>query len=539
MSKKTLLKGVLISSFGIFVSKFLGLFYVIPLNALAGEANISFYSIAYTFYGLILSVCNAGVPFAIASLVAKYIANDDYQTANLVKKVGASFVLGLSFIVAIFFLFSINYLSHYSLGKSATIQDIKYLQHCYLLLAIAIITVPFLSAFRGFYQGLKEMEIYTASEIIEQFVRVISIIILGYLFVRILNFPSIYAVYMAIFSASIGAIIALFFLFIQTRKVNKEFKEKLFISEKTSKTKKEIFKELIYLGLPFISASVLGTIGVLINTNFFIPFATSNGIDYETSKIILGIYQVNVSKIISIPTVLTIGYSTGLVPYLTEVYETKNYEGLKNHILEIIDSINFLIIPISFIFIRFAKPIYFIFFGDTNLSLGQSLLANEGLVIYFQTLSLIVSSILLTLRLKKQIIISLIISLFAKFIFFVALLKMIGYLGLNYSSLIYYAIPFIYGLFLISKIYGLNYKKSFYKALILILISFTMNAGYFFLQTIGFNFTYTKRIYDMFVLGIYGFVGLIIFILVSWNLNIPQNIFHKDFNDIKKLFKRS
>ena len=50
--KQSVLVGALTSSFGIFISKALGLLYLTPLNALAGESNMSFYSITYTYYDL-------------------------------------------------------------------------------------------------------------------------------------------------------------------------------------------------------------------------------------------------------------------------------------------------------------------------------------------------------------------------------------------------------------------------------------------------------------------------------------------------------
>ena len=75
--KQSLLIGALTSSFGVFVSKLIGLLYYSPLSSFAGEANMSFYSIAYTYYDLLLKISSAGLPFAIASMVARYYARED------------------------------------------------------------------------------------------------------------------------------------------------------------------------------------------------------------------------------------------------------------------------------------------------------------------------------------------------------------------------------------------------------------------------------------------------------------------------------
>ena len=98
--RQSLITGALASSFGIFLSKLLGLLYVVPLNSFATDANMVFYSVTYTYYDLLLRVSSAGIPFAIAALVAKYYSRNDYRTVLLVKKLGSSFLLASGFVIA-------------------------------------------------------------------------------------------------------------------------------------------------------------------------------------------------------------------------------------------------------------------------------------------------------------------------------------------------------------------------------------------------------------------------------------------------------
>lgn len=527
MNKKTLLNGIIASSVGIFISKFLGLLYVIPLNSLAQEVNMSFYSITYTFYGLILNICTAGIPFAIASLVAKYIASDDYATVNLVKKVGISFVLGLSFIIAIFFLLISSRLAINSLGNKANFEDIIYLKNSFYFLIIAIIFVPFLSSIRGYYQGLKEMTVYASNQVVEQVARVFLIVFLGYIFVKILNFPSIYAVYMAIFSAGIAALISLIYLKFQTRKIDDNFSFMLNKNVASNKTKKEIFKELINIGLPFIVASFLSMAAPLINTNFFISYSTKVGLDYNLSKLVLGIYQVNASKITSIPTVLTLGYSAGLVPYLTEVYEKKDYNQLKKHINIILNSINFLIIPLSFIMIILARPIYFLFFGNNNLDLGANILTHTSNLIYVDTIAPIMTSIMITLKLKKETIILLSFSVLIKYLSFFLLIDKLGYLGLIYSSFFSILFVLISSIVIIKIKFNINYKDIFINFIKIIFNSFVLVGGFAIFNYLGLVFDNQNRIQTMFLLMVYGILAIFLYIIASIHNNTLQTIFGK------------
>ena len=213
MKKKnqSLMVAALTSSFGIFISKALGLLYYAPLSSLAGEANMAFYSIAYTYYDLLLKISSAGIPFAIAALVSRYYAKEDYKTVLLIKKMGISLVMGLTFLVALVFLLIASPLAAQSMGSGASSEDIIHLRNIFYILLFAVILVPYLSAVRGYYQGLKRLDLYGASQALEQFVRVACIILLGYLFVSILHFDSIYAIYMAILAAGIAALVCIFF----------------------------------------------------------------------------------------------------------------------------------------------------------------------------------------------------------------------------------------------------------------------------------------------------------------------------------------
>ena len=83
-----------------------------------------FYSIAYTYYDLLLKVCGAGIPFAIAAMVAKYYSREDYKTVLLIKKLGSSLLLISSFVIALFFVAFSYPLASNVMGETAIESDI-------------------------------------------------------------------------------------------------------------------------------------------------------------------------------------------------------------------------------------------------------------------------------------------------------------------------------------------------------------------------------------------------------------------------------
>ena len=64
--KDSLLVGGFISTAGIFITKLIGLFYMIPFSQLIQDKMI-YYSMPFNVYSYVLNIATAGFPFAIAS----------------------------------------------------------------------------------------------------------------------------------------------------------------------------------------------------------------------------------------------------------------------------------------------------------------------------------------------------------------------------------------------------------------------------------------------------------------------------------------
>ena len=352
--KKSLLIGALTSSFGIFISKLLGLVYYLPLSLYAGEENMAFYSITYTYYDLILKISSAGIPFAIAALVAKYMAKNDVKTALVVKKLGTSLVMGLSFVCAIVFIMISTPLARQSMGALASQSDIDHLKNLFLILIIAVILVPYLSVLRSYYQGLKRLDLYASSQVLEQLIRVTTIILAGYITVRVLNLDNMWAIYMAIAAAGFAALVAIIFFKFNTKKDDKYIDELYKKQEGDALSYKEVFKEIVSLGVPYLLISFFGTTNQLINTTFFLSYVTDVAkMPVDQAKLSLGILQANCSKLNAIPQVLTSGFCAGLVPYLTESLEICDYEKLSKQVRQILDTVFFILIPVLVVFFVF------------------------------------------------------------------------------------------------------------------------------------------------------------------------------------------
>ncbi len=98
MKKDSFLKGTLIASIAIIITKILGVLYVIPFYKIIGETGGVLYSYAYNIYNLFLNISTAGIPIAISMLISEYVTLGKIDAKERTFKVGKKIILTFSVI---------------------------------------------------------------------------------------------------------------------------------------------------------------------------------------------------------------------------------------------------------------------------------------------------------------------------------------------------------------------------------------------------------------------------------------------------------
>ena len=215
MKKNSFVGGALIATIGIIIVKIIGVIYVIPFNALIGAKGGALYGYGYNVYALFLAASSAGFPFAVSKLTSEYLASDNKQIVTQVYKVSRNIIALLSitmFLLLFLFATPIAKLIAVSGTGGNTVEDIAFILR---VVSTAILIIPFLSVTRGFLQGHKMITPGAMSQIIEQVVRVIVILVGCYLFLKVFSLGLTNAVAISIFAAFIGGMCAL--LYLQTK----------------------------------------------------------------------------------------------------------------------------------------------------------------------------------------------------------------------------------------------------------------------------------------------------------------------------------
>lgn len=537
--KQSFMAGALTSSVGIFISKTIGLLYAVPFAAMATSGNMIFYSQAYTYYEMLLNICTAGFPFAIAAMVARYANKNDFKTVMLVRRLSMSVMLVSGFTMAVLFAGFSGPLAKATLGASSTVKDVHTLQVTFIILSIAVVLVPFLSVFRGFYQGLKEMKSYAVSEVIEQIARVGSLLTLGAFCVYVLKLENIYAVYMAVLSTGIAAIIAILYFKYCDRKILGDLNRAARYQEKEAVPAKELIKEMLMFGLPYLLAALLGNSMSIVNSMFFMNAGQVTPDTYDYYKTVYGIMQYNCNKITSIPQILAISFGAGIVPYLTTSLENKDWAELQKNVLDCLDTVLYIGMPLFICILVLARPIYFVMYGNDNLELGTEILRWSSAIALTGTLSPICSAMMMTLRLRRQSLFYLLVGFIVKLVSFFAFIKMFGYSGAITSSILTSVIIIYLNLQLIQNKFFVHYGRTFKRLFRICLGLVAMNGSFVILQFIGIDPVAYNRFIAMVLLGVYGVVGLGTYYFATACLGLPNAIFGGNLIQmVKRYMKR-
>jgi stage V sporulation protein B len=307
---QSLLKGTLVLTAAGVIVKIIGSLNWVILSRVMGGEGMGLYQMAYPLYFLALSVSSAGIPVAISIITAERVAVRDYRGARRVFRVSLLLltVTGLIFSLLLFF------------GASWLIQErfIRDPRAYYSLIALApaIFFVTILSSFRGFLQGWQIMTPTAVSQIAEQIVRVVSMLI----FATTLSAWGVeYAAAGATFGAAPGGAAGLAVVFwYYWRKRKRLSPPAPPVDTVAAQPVAQIARRIFRLSLPISAASIM--LPVVANLDLFIVPLRLEAAGYTVTAATeqFGYLTGMAVPLVNLATVLTGALATSLVPAVSE-----------------------------------------------------------------------------------------------------------------------------------------------------------------------------------------------------------------------------
>lgn len=541
MKKDTFIKGAFISTLCIILSKILGIVYVIPFHIIIDDEAGALYGYAYNIYALFLQLSTVGIPLAISKMVSEYNALEYHDAKRRTYKqavIITSITALLSTLILYFFANNIAYLIKGGVVGGNSLEDIAFVIR---VSSSAIFFVTMLSNIRGFLQGQKFIKDSSVSQVLEQFVRVITIIFGSYIFVRL--FGTKEAVAVAIFGATLGAIAALIYLFIKGKdELKLNDKDYVLKEEEKRITNKELVKKLIKYTIPFVILSVIVSLYISVDMFTIIKTLVNNiGMNAKDAEYIMSCISTWGAKLNIIVTSISSGIVVSLLPNITSDFTKKNYKGIETKVIKTIAIIGVLVIPMVAGLSFLAEPVWTVFYGNNKL--GISVFTFSIFTALFSGLYTNVNVIMQSVSRYKIVYISLISGISFKIIMNVPLIILFNHIGLKpyYGSvtatIIGYVISILISLIDLKKTFKINYEK----VLKLMLSStFTTILMLIILSLIKYIVPITdlSKIMSFVVIILYATLGMIIYGVIMIKNKSFNQIFEEEIKKIKQKLGR-
>lgn len=539
MRKNSFIEGTIVATLGILIVKVIGVIYVIPFNAIIGEQGGALYGYGYNVYQLFLSVSSAGFPFAISKLTSEYNAlgfkkaiKDTYDVSKKIISVISLFIFILLFVFA-------PQIGKLIIGSSVggnTYEDVAFVIR---MVSFAILVVPFLSVTKGFLQGHKYITPYSISQVIEQVVRVIIILVGSYLCVKVFNLPLRYAVGIAVSGAFFGGLVAYIYLKIKIKKSNL-LPKKVEEDEKLI-TKKEIAKKILMYSIPFILISLVNNLYTTVD--MILLSRTLSDILHKSSEItesIVGVYTTWGIKLNNVILAVSTGLVTSLIPNIVSSFTKNDMKDVNSKFNKAFQCVLLVIVPVTLFFSLLAKPIWTLFYGQSYY--GPLVYKVFVFTSLFGGIYTIVVNTLQGINKYKLVIFTVVLGLVINGILDVPLMILADNLGMNASygavlaDVIGYSLSIFIALYILRKKYSFNYNETI-KLLPKYIISWLVFVIVIIILTKIIPINLTNRLIQIPILAIYGLISFSIYILISYKNGNLTKVFGTRINKIFKKLK--
>ena len=297
--KEKFIKSTIILVIGGLITKVLGMVIRIIMTRSVGTEGIGLYMLILPTFNLFITIATLSLPVAISKVVAEESRNNKKLILGIVP-----IALIFNFIIMLIIIISAPFIAKNLLHNSKL----------YLPIIATSFTLPFItlsSIARGYFFGKQKMTPHVISNVCEQIVRIIAILILTPI---LLKQGLIYAVTgLVIFNiiSELASILILFLFLPQKVKIKKE--DLKFNMTNT--------KDIFNISIPTTMGRLISSIGLflepIILTYVLLKLGHSNS--YITNE--YGIISGYVLPMVSMPAFLSGAISNALLPVITKYHQ--------------------------------------------------------------------------------------------------------------------------------------------------------------------------------------------------------------------------
>ncbi|MDV4150936.1 polysaccharide biosynthesis protein [Clostridium sp. AL.422] len=433
MEQKSAGRGFLILSIAGIAGKLLSAIYVPLLKAVLGETGYGIYVAGYDIFVFLIAVTSLGAQPAVTKVVTELRAMGNHKDALRAMKLSIRYLTIISIVIsAIFMALAFPFSKLINAEQSAW---------TFVFLGPALVFAAILAAYRGYMQGIEEMESLAISQIIEQLINVVLSLVFAALLIAVtknLEWGSAGGTV----GTSLGAIVAIIYILYIYNK--KDFKGDAELNHDKSRKKvsdRRIVKKIFMYALPItLVAAVQNFAGVIDSITLGTSLSTAGFSDVEINsyRAVLSYYK----TLVYVPLAIVTALGTSIFPKIIQAFVHKNKKELKQQTSYSFRMMYIIVMPATFGLAILSKEIYRFLFASST---GYTLLMFGSSLLIFMSITTIQNVILQGINKLYLIIVSASLGLLAKIIINVLLVSIptVNIMGAVIATFISYMIPTI------------------------------------------------------------------------------------------------
>lgn len=491
-----------------FISRLLGAAYIIPWYIWMGkhgaEAN-GLFTMGYNIYAWFLLISTAGVPVAVAKQVAKYNTKgqEEHSFAMIRGFLKFMSLLGLVFAIIMYVLSPV--FANLSGGGKDLIPVMQ-------SLSWAVLIFPSMSVVRGFFQGHNNLKPYAISQIAEQVIRVIWMLLTAYFIMKVGSGDYVEAVTQSTFAAFIGMGASLLVLVYYLWKTGL-LQHIIHRPESDSQIDtKALLWDTIREAIPFIvTGSAIQLFQIIDQMTYSNVMSWFTNFTRSELLVQFSYFSANPNKI----TMILIAVATSIggvgIPLLTENYVKGDFRAAGKLVQDNLTMLVAFLLPATIGAVAIAEPLYTVFYGKPDsLALGLFILAMLQTVIL--GLYTVLSPMIQALFQNRKAILYFGYGVLVKMILQVPFIYFFKAYGPLLSTTIGLMIPIVLMYKEIHLVTRFNRKNVFKRSLLtailtLIMLLVVLVAGFI----LGFVIKPNGRVTSMIYVALIGGVGIVVY----------------------------
>lgn len=361
--QEQMVRGATWLTIGNFLSRLLGAIYIIPWYAWMGrfgaQANALF-GMGYNIYALFLLVSTVGIPVAVAKQVAKYNTKNQKDTSFYLIREFLKLMLLLGAIFALAMYVFSPLMAAWSGGGEDLVRVMR-------SLTLAVLVFPAMSVLRGFFQGFNNLKPYAVSQIAEQLIRVIWMLLTAFYIMKLGSGNYVEAVTQSTFAAFIGmlASIAVLIYFLWKEKMlSRVFSKK---PDHVTVDTKSLVIETTKEAIPFVvTGSAVQIFQIIDQWTFSNTMSLFTSYSKASLDIMFAYFAANPNKLTMILIAVATAVSGTGIPLLTENFVKKDKKAAAHLVINNIQMLTMFLLPAILGSVILAKPLYTIFYGQSD-----------------------------------------------------------------------------------------------------------------------------------------------------------------------------